>query len=490
MTKRRPRASLYARLSVAADAENVSLEGMVADMRALAEREGLEILEPVHVDDGRSGGFRDRDEFTAWLDDARSGRAEVLMAYHTDRLTREGLNVAASILDVVEGKNPDTGRPAHRPVRLLDCSGIDSAQGDAFRFRFVMQAEIGRSERERIRQRSRDRARRLSRAGRWGGGAVPFGYRAVDNPEGPGKVLTIEPAEAAAIRDAADAVLSGDPLNRVARRMNHEGIKPRRAAAWSRVTLTKLLTSEHVLGRVSEGGRPLRDADGEILTPWPPILTVSQVAALRAELAPNPSAPYSGGRQPTRLLSGLLSCHDCGSTLQVARRKSRTANPEPVIMYRCTTRSQGGVCGAPVATTAGPIEEHVSARYLAAAGPMPMYRERTIVSGAEELATVEAELRDILADMATAATPENFARLQALQVRREELAEQAPERRTEMVPTGRTMAEHWQRSMVDDRRALLADAFAVMTLRPGKRGPKGFDAERLVIHWADTVDAE
>lgn len=169
MTKRRPRASLYARLSVAADAENVSLDGMVADMRTLAEREGLEVLEPVHVDDGRSGGFRDRDEFTAWLDDARSGRADVLMAYHTDRLTREGLNVAASILDVVEGKNPDTGRPAHRPVRLLDCSGIDSAQGDAFRFRFVMQAEIGRSERERIRQRSRDRARRLSRAGRWGG---------------------------------------------------------------------------------------------------------------------------------------------------------------------------------------------------------------------------------------------------------------------------------------------------------------------------------
>ncbi|MET8403479.1 recombinase family protein [Streptomyces sp900116325] len=485
MTKRRPRASLYARLSVAADAENVSLEGMVTDMRALAEREGFEVLEPVHVDDGKSGGFRDRDQFTAWLDDARSGAADVLIPYHTDRLTREGLNVAALILDVVEGKHPETGRPAHRPVRLVDCFGLDSAHGDAFRFRFVIQAEVGRSERERIRQRSKDRARRLRRAGRWGGGTAPFGYQAIDNPQGPGKVLAIHPAEAKAIREAADAVLSGDPLNRVARRMNHDGIKPRRAAAWSRVTLTKVLTSEHVLGRVSEGGRPLRDDEGNYVTPWPPIITVAQVAALRAELAPNPSAPYSGGRQPARLLSGLLRCHACGSTLQVAQRKSRTANPEPVIMYRCTSRSQGGVCAAPVTTTAGPIEDYVSTRYLALAGPMPMYRERTIVSGAEELATVEADIRDTLADMATSATAETLARLQRLQAQRDELAEQAPERRTEMVPMGRTMGEHWQRSMVDDRRALLADAFAEMILRPGKRGPKGFDADRLIMRGND-----
>ncbi|MET7855702.1 recombinase family protein [Streptomyces sp. NPDC005318] len=490
MTTRRPRASLYARLSVAADAENVSLEGMIDDMRALCEREGLEVLEPVHVDDGKSGGYRDRGEFEAWLDDARSGRCEVLVPYHTDRLTREGLNVAATILDTIEGKNPATGRPSHRPVRLVDCFGLDSNHGDAFRFRFVIQAEVGRSERERIRQRSKDRARRLRRAGRWGGGTPPFGYKAIENPDGPGWALTIEPTEAHHVKEAAEALLKAepDPLNRIVRRLNHAGVKPRRAREWSRVTLAKVLTGDAIMGRATENGRPLRDDEGNILTPWPAVLTAGQVAAIRAVLAPNPAAPYSGGRHPARLLSTLLSCQGCGATLQVYRRRSRTQNPAPVIGYRCTARSQGGTCGGPVSVTAGPIEEYLTDCYLTTVGHMPMYRERAIVSGVEELATVEADIRDTLADLATAADAETFARLQRLQARRDELADEEPERRTELVATGLTMSEFWAQAMVDDRRELLADAFEELILLPGRRGPKGFDPARLVVRWADVPD--
>nr|WTB34650.1 recombinase family protein [Streptomyces sp. NBC_00830] len=460
---------------------------MINDMRALCAREGLEVLEPVHVDDGKSGGFRDRDEFTAWLDDARTGRADVLIPYHTDRLTREGLNVAATILDVVEGKDPLTRRPAHRPVRLLDCFGLDSAHGDAFRFRFVIQAEVGRSERERIKQRSKDRGRRLRRAGRWGGGSPPFGYRAVPNSDGPGWVLALEPGEAEALREAAEALLLDPPtpLNRVVRRLNHAGVKPRRAAQWTRQTLAKALTGEHLLGRVVENGRALRDADGEILAPFPAILTASELATIRAVLTPRADAPYSGGRRPARLLSGLLSCSACGSTLQVYRRASRTANPDPVVGYRCVSRSHGGTCPAPVSVNALHVEDHVTGRYLAAAGPMPMYRERTIVSGADELASVEADLRDVLADLAVKASAEGFERLSALQQRREALSAEQPERRTELVPTGRTMAEHWAESMTDDRRELLADEFAELVVMPGKRGPKTFDPSRVVLRWVD-----
>ncbi|MGI5134623.1 recombinase family protein [Streptomyces sp. CA-106110] len=120
---RRGRASLYIRLSKAADDTNVSLDGMLTDVRAVLQREGLDEV-ALHVDDGLSGGFRDRPEFLSWLDDARSGRCDVLATYYTDRLTREGLNVAASLLDVVEGKDPASGRPAHRPIRLLDAKGL------------------------------------------------------------------------------------------------------------------------------------------------------------------------------------------------------------------------------------------------------------------------------------------------------------------------------------------------------------------------------
>lgn len=493
----RKRASLYARLSVAADAENLSLEGMVRDMRALCEREGLEEV-ALHIDDGKSGGRRDRDEFQAWLNDARTGACDVLINPVTDRLTREGLNVAATILDVVEGKDPATGRLAHPPVRLIDCNGLDSLHGDAFRFRFVIQAEVGRAERERIRQRSRNRARNLRRAGRWGGGTPPFGYKAIQNPDGPGWTLTVEPSEAKIIRDAAESLLKDppDPLTRVVRRLNYQGVKPRRAKAWTRVTLRKALTGDHILGRVSQNGRLLRDDEGEILTPFPEVLTVSQVSALRARLAPSGRAPKGGGH-PARLLSGLLSCHSCLGDLIVHHSSARTRDgntklPDkpPKIAYRCNTRGQGGVCDKPVSVTAETIEKYVERLYLNAVGRMPMLKERTIVSGLEELAAVEEEIKEALADLATAADAETFARLQKLQARQRELSSMDVGRRTEMIPTGQTMAEYWETALIDDRRDLLADAFEELIVNPGRRGPKGFDPERLTERWTEREEYE
>ncbi|WP_223778888.1 recombinase family protein [Streptomyces sp. 135] len=493
---RRPKASLYARLSVAADTENVSLEGMITDMRALCAKEGIDVLEPIHVDDGKSGGFRDRDEYQQWLNDAKTGAAQFLVNYHTDRLTREGLNVAAQILDVIEGKDPSTGRPNHKPVHLLDCFGIDSRHGDAFRFRFVIQAEVGRAERERIRDRSRDRNRRLRTVGRWSGGQLPFGYKPVPNPETDedgkpkGWVLDIEPTEAKLIRDAADALLKPEPdtLNMISRRWNHMGVKPRRAKEWCRSTIASVLTGDHIMGRAVVNGHPVRDAEGNILAPWPAVLTVGQVTALRKALTPKPDKK-KGGRHPSRLLSGLIRCSGCQRPLGVERVKRRTSNPEPLVTYRCKTRTQGQTCVSPVSATAEHVEAYVTGRFLATVGHMPMYVERTFVSGVEELAALEEELRDTMATLATKATEAGFVKLQELQAKREYLATLEPERRTDLVPTGQTMAEYWEGALVDDRRRELDNAFEELTLKPGLRGPKGFDSNRLVLRWRETPDA-
>ena len=103
---------------------------MSRDLHALAAREGFDLVAE-HVDNGIIGAVRDRPEFGEWLDDARDGRAEVLLTWSVDRLTREGLPVAALILDVVEGRDP-AGKPSHKPVRLLDFHGLDSRHGESF----------------------------------------------------------------------------------------------------------------------------------------------------------------------------------------------------------------------------------------------------------------------------------------------------------------------------------------------------------------------
>ncbi|MFC4494921.1 recombinase family protein [Streptomyces ovatisporus] len=450
---------------------------MADDLRDHCQRLGLTEA-ALHVDDGLSGGFRDRPAFLAWLDDARSGRAQVLATYSVDRLTREGLNVAARLLDVHEGKDPETGRQIHAPVRILDTQGIDSASGDTWRIAFVLKAEIARAERERMRQRSNDMRRRARQSGRWAGGLVPYGYRVTNADDGKGRTLTIEPDEAAAIREAAERILRGESLGRVCRWLEHAGYRPRKASTWSRQALRGVLTGTAALGQLSHDGKPVRDPDGEILRPYPPILTDAEHAALRALLLANGPRPQGRGGRPSRLLSGLLTCASCDAPMRVGVTSAGAPR------YVCMTKTEGRACGEPASVTAAGVEAHIEARYLAVAGDWPMYRERAVVGTANDLARVDAEIRDALTDLAADASAEGLTRLQKLQERRRELADKDPGVRTELEPTGETAGDWWAAASVEDRREQLREVFAVLAIRPGRRGVRGFDPGRLTVVWS------
>ncbi|MGW0631726.1 recombinase family protein [Streptomyces sp. NPDC002758] len=478
----RNRASLYVRLSRQAIETNLSLDGMRDDLLDLCQREGLAEV-ALHVDDGLTGGFRDRPAFLAWIADARSGRADVMLTWAVDRLTREGLNVAAQLLDVVEGKDPETGRQISRPVRLMDVKGLDSEHGETFRLRFVLQAEIARAERERMRERAKAAHRRLAQAGRYRGGATPWGYRAVPAPDGKGMTLAIEPREAEAIRECVDRVLNGNTLNRVARWLNDQGYKPRRAAQWSRQALVSMLTGDAILGRVSRAGKPVRDAEGEILAPYPPIISEAESAALRSACNPGGERRTPMGRQPSRLLSGLLTCWSCGAKLVVWRRTDRVA------AYRCPSRTMGQTCAGSVSVGAEVIENHVTALYLGEVGAMPLLHERVIVEGVDELAAIDADIADVMAQVATRATASLFERLTALQAQREALEATPPTQRTVLEDTGQTIAEWWEGAHLDDRRDTLAGHFERLALGPGTRGARTFDAARLdAVPYKRTAD--
>lgn len=122
-------------------------------------------------------------------------------------------------------------------------------------------------------------------------------------------------------------------------------------------------------------------------------------------------------------------------------------------------------------------------RYLSVVGALPMFVERIIVSDVSELASVEADIREAVAELATSADAKTFERLQRLQARREELSSMEPTRRSEMVATGQTMTEYWHGALVDDRRELLADAFDEIIVHPGRRGYKTVDPDRIETVW-------
>lgn len=453
--------TLYARLSRQAREENLSGEGMLDDLRAQAHADGLRVVGE-HLDDGESGGIRDRPQFTDWLDDVRECRAANMYAHHVDRMTREGLNVAAMILDVHEGKDPDTGRVVREPARLKDTKGLDSEHGAGFRMSFLVKAEVAREELQRIKERNRDRARRAKAGGMFTGGQPPFGFRIVRRPteaDRTGAFLDIEPTEAAVLREAAARILAGSNLSAVTRFLNGpEGMKPRRAAAWSRVTTRQVLTV-----RPSAAAEDLFDADTR--------------AALRQALEVKKPDARKGGRQPARLLSGLLRCHKCDTRLQVARRTDGS------VTYRCPeAHGGGGTCTQPVSISATALDAHVEGWFLDKYGDRPEYVRRAVVSGAHALEAAEEAHAAALVAVGESPTPEAFVELQEAHAALQRQREIPQEVTATLEPTGRTVREAWTASpSVHDQRDILAANLADIIVKPGRRGPRSIDPARLEI---------
>lgn len=447
-------ASAYVRLSDTATAANLSLDGMMRDLEAVAAREGLTIVGR-HVDDGISGAVRDRPGFVAWLEDARTGRADTLLCWHADRLTREGVNVAALILDVVEGKDPKTGAVSRPGVRLLDAQGLDSRDGDAFRWKFVIAAEVARAERERMRARSLAAQRRLREAGRHRGGAAPYGARVVALEEG-GKILEVEPVEADALREVARRLFAGASLGEVTRWAVEHAPPPRRGGLWQRTSLRYTLTSE-TTGRL--------------------IFAPAERRALRQLLEAKESFA-KGGRRPTRLLSRLLVCAGCGSTLQVGRSGSLTT-------YVCPTGGRGRPCPARPTVSALPIEAYVSEAFLASpAAAFAVLDSVAEVRGSDRLAVVEDRLAEVWDAMPSADKPTRTALLaeaDLLESERDSLAAEPVRVVRFSTPTGRTLGDLWaDAASPAERQAVLRDALAApIVLGPGRRGGRGFDPARL-----------
>lgn len=481
-----PAAYGYVRNSKAVNAENLSQQGMADEVRACGRANGFDVVE-VFVDDGKSGAVRNRPEFLAWLETALDGRAHALVSYHADRMTREGVNVAARILDVVEGKDPETGRVVRRPVRFLSTDGLDSRDEDAFRWRFVIAAEVARGERNRIVSRNTDTQRRLREAGRFRGGQPPYGYRVVPHPSGSGKGLALEPTEAGRLRAAAEFILDGGSLYGAAQMLRSEGVRTRTGRDWSVPGLKHVLTSDATAGRQSYNGTVLRDESGLPLQLWEPALPPDLIERVRAALAPSGQGPGTHRRKrATRLLSGRLVCSECGCRMRVNRSGD-------TVRYACAGLANNAACSRPLTINAPILEAHVEAEFLRRYGRFEELRPVTRVRESVSLADVEASLRALSTRMIEpgADVQEIASQIGALQARRVELEALPVEPVTTYEPTGRTVGESWDAYDLAGRRDLL-DRFLTgpIVVRRGTPRRKGLDLSRFNVPWIDDSAGE
>ena len=93
-------AAIYARVSTTEQ----STLNQISELKALAAQRGLTIFK-IYEDTGYTGKNDRRPEFQAMLRDAVSGRFNVLLAWHIDRIGRQRVGIQrAKLLGVYKGR--------------------------------------------------------------------------------------------------------------------------------------------------------------------------------------------------------------------------------------------------------------------------------------------------------------------------------------------------------------------------------------------------
>ncbi|MGY1751547.1 recombinase family protein [Blastococcus sp. SYSU D01042] len=469
------RAVLYLRLSES-DEASTSIARQEADLRARAAREGWTVVD-VLVDDGVSGGKR-RPKADQALSMLRDGAAEVLAVWKMDRWTRQGLSALADLLEVLEQRPEATF--------VADRDGLDSTAA-TWDLHAGMLVAVAKMERDNTKARVKSSVDRLRRVGRYAGGNLPYGYRSTPNPEGPGRVLVINEAEAAVVREAASRVLAGESIYAISRDLNAREIPTRRPfkdkektkpRTWSIQALRQVLTADAILGRITHRGELLRGEDGLPFTVWPPVLDLETWTRVRSALGVGiPRGVRPPRRRRSGLLSGLVTCAGCGAPLYLRSNGAGHA------AYGCSARSNGRPCDG-VSISADAVERHVAEVFLSGVGDREVIEE-VIEAGpdAAALAEVQRAIEETAREMtADDADPVELGRRLALLKERRAALKAAPQEPTvRLVPTGRTYSEAWEAADLDGRRAILGATLAVLSVRKGRRGSRIFDPARVVM---------
>ena len=349
------RAAIYARISQDREGAGVKVEAQIADCTAWSAARGYAELAVFSDNDTSAYRGRVRRGFKALCEAIEARQVDAVVVTHLDRLFRSNLELE-HFITLIQG--------AGCKVFSIQGAGYDLSTSDGqFMARIVGAA--ARKESDDKSRRIRAKQVRLAEEGKYhGGGRRSFGFEADQ--------VTVRPAEAELIREAARRVLQGESTWSILRDWTARGIATSTGSPWNSRSLNQLLTSARVAGKRSHHGVVVADAE------WGAILDEETWLGVRAVLT---GRTEPSGRRPTYLLSGLVYC-PCGSKMrsQAIRSKRR---------YTCVSGPSGG-CGK-VSRSAEPLEAFATKWVIAVAG----YEDAPAANPADiapDVAGIEARL--------------------------------------------------------------------------------------------------
>lgn len=286
------RAAIYTRQSLDRSGEGLAVRRQLEDCRALVKRNGWRTVGVYSDNDVSASGAKDRPEYRKMLEAVKAGRVDTIVSWAPDRLARRPRDLE-DILDLAETQG----------ITLATVSGdvdLSTAYGKAIARIF---GAIARQEAEQKGARQRRANQQRAQDGRTGWTRRPFGYERDEN----GAVVVVE-AEAAELRKAADAILSGATLASLVRDLNARGVASTVGGRFNVTSLRRALLNPRVSGQAVHRGQIV--GVGE----WPAILDVDTQERLSAHLR-DPARRTQTSTNRRYLLSGLVRCGRCGETM-------------------------------------------------------------------------------------------------------------------------------------------------------------------------------
>jgi site-specific DNA recombinase len=473
MPKPQLTAGIYARISYVrredGTKERLGVERQVPPCGELARRKGWRVVEPVYEDNDLSAfSGKRRPGYEQLLADAKAGRINVIVAWHADRLTRQPIENEALI-----------ALAERYGIQLATVTGEHDLATPSGRLHFRMLGSIARYESEHRAERLRLKFQEQARAGLpKGGGLRPFGFEA--------DKLTVNEAEAALLRHAAERLLAGDGPYAVLHDWQARGIVTPAGKVWSSTSLRRALLAPRTAG--------LREHRGEVLGPaaWPAILDQTTRNRL-VELFARDDRKRQG-RPRTYLLSGLATCGRDGCGRPLVGASAGAKRPK----YACKKDFDHHGCGR-TWIDAPELDRYVQEMVITAlssSGFAEALQARLAVDGdtsalAAQLDVDKRALAELTRDRYVRRIiqePEYLAARRELDARiadaEEALARQPQTRFLVDLPRGEEeLRAAWQEWGLGVRRRVVRMALRGLVINPPKRGLPRFDPDRVDPDW-------
>lgn len=286
------------------------------------EKIGWGKLVDFYVDDGYSAKDTKRPAYQRMMEDIRKGKVNLILVADLSRLSRNLLDFS-NLLDFLD-------KWKARFLSMKEQFDTSTPAGKMMVFNMINLAQF---EREQTSERVALNAHARAMRGLLNGGRAVMGYERDQNK--PGR-LVVNEQEASVVRKIFETFLDEGDRGKTCKRLHELHILPKgdlaevkgnKSAKWNINTLGRLLRQLAYLGK-KEVNRGNKDADPNDLKPWqryqvvdaswPAIISedlfyrVQQVLDEQGMLA---IQRRSGSESRVFMLSGFLSCAECGSPL-------------------------------------------------------------------------------------------------------------------------------------------------------------------------------